>query len=397
MKKTAFYAGSFDPFTLGHLMHVAEAAGCFDKIIIAINNEPAGRIMFSATERAEMVKSTLDDLIRWHEFMSRCKPLVKSSGLAVLCDKMKADDGFIEISSYIDEPVAAAVAAKADTLILDPEENVLCSPYVRNISRHYGHPLEIWHRTPEKAMLPGNKCAASVEEIKHLCASGLFVIAAEYVAPSVLQKMTVPYLERLWLKERAWYGPSVHDKYRMLVNTYNAPKRFYHTMGHLACMFDWLRVYAVRNDEKFDRHNLSLAVFAHDLVNTGGEDDVARSLELMENYFSRINELEVIRRIAAATDHNRPLGKYAYLEEKLICDADLAILGADTSVYWQYAVGIRQEYAAVDDQEYAKGRTAFLQTLAARKHIFALPFFRQLLEENARKNIARELEFWLKS
>ena len=36
MGMIGFYAGSFDPFTNGHLQIVKKAAKCFDKVIIGI-------------------------------------------------------------------------------------------------------------------------------------------------------------------------------------------------------------------------------------------------------------------------------------------------------------------------------------------------------------------------
>ena len=46
MGLTGFYAGSFDPFTNGHLQIVKKAAQCFDKVIIGIgyNTEKMERI-----------------------------------------------------------------------------------------------------------------------------------------------------------------------------------------------------------------------------------------------------------------------------------------------------------------------------------------------------------------
>jgi len=46
MGMIGFYAGSFDPFTNGHLQIVKKAAKCFDKVIVGIgyNTEKAERI-----------------------------------------------------------------------------------------------------------------------------------------------------------------------------------------------------------------------------------------------------------------------------------------------------------------------------------------------------------------
>ena len=394
MEKTVFYAGSFDPFTLGHLAIVAEAADHFNKIIIAVRANGSDKTDVSACRRMETVRLSLEDFKRIRRFAS--VPTMQGhefDSFARLYEKMTAVDNLIELTTCNDEPIVAAIAAKADALIINPSENILCSPYVRKISKHYGHPLEIWHRTPENALLSCYGHCAPVAVIKELYSLGLFTIAAEYVAPSVLATMAVPYLENIWLKEKALYG-NAHDNYLKLVEAYNAPERFYHNMGHLACMFDWLQVYAVRNGEEFDRRNLSLAVFAHDLVNTGGADDIARSLKLAEDCFSHIDKPDAVCQIATATDHRDEPDEKASLEEKLIHDIDLAALGENSVLYWQNAVNVRNEYAAVNDREYAEGRTEFLQMLLGREHIFSLPFFQTLLEENARRNIRSEVAYW---
>lgn len=56
-----FYAGSFDPFTNGHMQIVKKSAKCFDKVIIGIgyNSEKMQRI--SKTEMKEAIKQAVKD------------------------------------------------------------------------------------------------------------------------------------------------------------------------------------------------------------------------------------------------------------------------------------------------------------------------------------------------
>lgn len=56
-----FYAGSFDPFTNGHMQIVKKSAKCFDKVIIGIgyNSEKVQRI--SKTEMKEAIKQAVKD------------------------------------------------------------------------------------------------------------------------------------------------------------------------------------------------------------------------------------------------------------------------------------------------------------------------------------------------
>ncbi len=56
MSKIAIYPGSFDPITNGHLDIIKRARSLFDKVIIAVNNNPSKTFLFTAQERVEMIK-----------------------------------------------------------------------------------------------------------------------------------------------------------------------------------------------------------------------------------------------------------------------------------------------------------------------------------------------------
>ena len=56
MTRTALYTGSFDPPTLGHLDVVRRACRLADRLVIAIGVHPGKAPMFSAEERADMLR-----------------------------------------------------------------------------------------------------------------------------------------------------------------------------------------------------------------------------------------------------------------------------------------------------------------------------------------------------
>ncbi len=63
MTVSAMYPGTFDPITLGHEDLVRRAAVLFDKVIVAIADNPGGKApMFTTDERVLMAKSALGDL-----------------------------------------------------------------------------------------------------------------------------------------------------------------------------------------------------------------------------------------------------------------------------------------------------------------------------------------------
>ena len=58
--KKVIYPGTFDPITNGHISIVNRALKIFDKMIIAILNNPQKTPLFSVTERIEMIEQSLN-------------------------------------------------------------------------------------------------------------------------------------------------------------------------------------------------------------------------------------------------------------------------------------------------------------------------------------------------
>ncbi len=76
-------------------------------------------------------------------------------------------------------------------------------------------------------------------------------------------------------------------------------------------------------------------------------------------------------------------------DARLLVDADLAILGANESIYRTYAENIRREHDWVPETEFIIGRRQVLERFLAKPRIFlALTN----LEDMARSNIAAEIE-----
>ena len=60
-EKTAFYPGTFDPFTLGHESVTRRALQIFDKVIVAIGINDAKRCLFTPGQRVEMLRNLFAD------------------------------------------------------------------------------------------------------------------------------------------------------------------------------------------------------------------------------------------------------------------------------------------------------------------------------------------------
>jgi pantetheine-phosphate adenylyltransferase len=92
MSRTAFYAGSFDPVTNGHLDVLKGACRLADKIVVAIGTHPGKPPLFSVEDRIAMLKDA-------------CEPLAAK-------EKVR-----IETTTFADLVVEAAKRAGATLLI----------------------------------------------------------------------------------------------------------------------------------------------------------------------------------------------------------------------------------------------------------------------------------------
>jgi len=62
--RKGLYAGSFDPMTLGHVDVIAKACAMVDHLTIAIGVHPGKAPLFSAEERADMIRESVSGLAR---------------------------------------------------------------------------------------------------------------------------------------------------------------------------------------------------------------------------------------------------------------------------------------------------------------------------------------------
>jgi predicted metal-dependent HD superfamily phosphohydrolase len=177
-----------------------------------------------------------------------------------------------------------------------------------------------------------------------------------------------------------------------LCTSYSEPHRRYHSLTHLTALFDCLEKHG---EEIGDPPRIAFAAWYHDVVyDPRRSDNEAKSAERAMKELDDLGasgELRshVVQLILATKDH---MGGGRDYDDDIFLDADFAILGASEVDYRAYVAGVRAEYAHMNDEDWNKGRGAFLKRVAAAPRIFRTGIFEGEYAAQARVNIAWELE-----
>ncbi|HEX8428742.1 hypothetical protein [Hymenobacter sp.] len=185
---------------------------------------------------------------------------------------------------------------------------------------------------------------------------------------------------------------------QQLTAAYTASGRHYHTLRHVQIVLD-----AVEH-EAATLHDIAvvqLAVWFHDAVYSPlRADNEIRSAELAsaflaETTLSESRQRRVALLIERTKDHTHTQPD-DNTDLQLFLDADLGILGAPETKYWQYARQVRQEYRLVPDLLYQRGRCKVLEKLLTTPILYRTPGYRARLDAAARHNLEAELHAWEK-
>lgn len=94
--KTAVYPGSFDPVTNGHIDVIERALRIFDKIIVAVGDNPGKKPAFTTKERIEMLKESTKHLknLEVDSFSGLLLDYAKSKGSKIIIRGLRAVSDF---------------------------------------------------------------------------------------------------------------------------------------------------------------------------------------------------------------------------------------------------------------------------------------------------------------
>ena len=134
MARTALFAGTFDPFTIGHYSIVKRALPMFDKIIIGIGTNSGKKCMFSVEERTKAIENVFADETRVEVKVYNCLTMdfAKEVGAGVLLRGVRSTKDF-EYEREIADVNLRLGGIETVLLISEPEHTPTSSSIVREL------------------------------------------------------------------------------------------------------------------------------------------------------------------------------------------------------------------------------------------------------------------------
>lgn len=374
-ERIAFYPGSFDPPTNGHLWVIEQIAHDYDQGVVAVgvNPEKVGR--FPVAERLAMLREITSPFsrIRVTSFagmyqadfaeMIGARHIVRGTRNAV-------DFGYESDIQYVNRTVNPDLT----TVMINPPKELLqvSSSMVMGLTG-----LEGWKEQVEQ-MVPGP------------------VFRRLLIFQQAKDRLS---LEKRWqmLMQQLGVKVSFGDVFADLYNRYQEPHRHYHTLDHLKTCFNELDK---AKDKLVDPLTVEVALWFHDAVYQAplklgqavddegdsaqlAEDVLAKKLRLSKKVAQRAGQL-----ILATQLGSEPLDPDA----QTMVDTDRAILGRSKRLYDIYADQVRREYQEVSEERYKIGRKCILESFLSKPSIYQTDEFREQYEQHARANLERELQ-----
>lgn len=204
--------------------------------------------------------------------------------------------------------------------------------------------------------------------------------------------------ERSW--RRAWSalvapgaGTSGPDGIALrdeLLACYAEPQRRYHTQQHLEeclTLLEQVRDLAEHPEE------VEMALWFHDAIyDVKGSGNEERSAEWAHRALVAAGVAptvaERVRQLVLVTRHDGVPGN---VDEQVLVDIDLAILGAERPRFDEYERQIRDEYAFVPGFLFRRKRRQILRTFLDRPVLYSTAMLRERLEARARENLRRAI------
>ncbi len=187
-------------------------------------------------------------------------------------------------------------------------------------------------------------------------------------------------------------------QFQSLAGVYAKPSRRYHTLQHIAeGLADLQQVREIIENPLA----LTLAWIYHDGVyNTLRHDNEEQSAVLLERDCAVLHFpdsfIKYAKDLVLLTEHFRSPPLSLSIDQQIMLDTDLAILGSSPTRFRQYCDDIQREYHWVVEQFgvelYCQRRIKVLESFVERSSLYHTPFFQEKYQLQAKENLQREIE-----
>ena len=137
MKRTALYAGSFDPITNGHLNIIERAAGMVDELTVAVVVNPNKKGFFTIDERMDIIRHVTGHIsnIRVDSFSGLLADYVNANGFEAYVRGLRATTDF-ENELQMAQMNARLFTGDTETIFLmtDPKYSFISSSLIKEVA-----------------------------------------------------------------------------------------------------------------------------------------------------------------------------------------------------------------------------------------------------------------------
>ncbi len=133
--------GSFDPITMGHLDIVERAASRFDRVVVAVLENPRKAALFSIEERLALIEGEVGHLdnVEVDRFEGLLVDFCNARGVGIVCKGLRAVSDF-EYELQMAQMNRRIGDVETVFMSTSPEHSYLSSSLVKEVAR-YGGPL----------------------------------------------------------------------------------------------------------------------------------------------------------------------------------------------------------------------------------------------------------------
>ena len=194
---------------------------------------------------------------------------------------------------------------------------------------------------------------------------------------------------------RCWSGLSAMGDgaalRQTLLDAYAEPQRHYHTLQHLAECISHLQE---NLDLALEPAEVEIALWFHDAIydiKASNNEQLSAdwAVSALREAQVAADKIEHVRAHILATKH---AAQAQSVDQQLLVDIDLAILGASPARFAEYESQVQAEYAWVPAPFFRAKRREILSEFLSRVPLYNTPKLRNKLEQQAQANLTTSIE-----